>query len=72
MNKFKYLKISNTKNIRYLCNYYKNNLYIVFLHGFMSDIDGKKPKAFFKYAKKNKLGLWSGDFINPEIWRKLN
>ena len=24
------------------------------------------------YAKKNKLGLWSGDFLNPEKWRKLN
>ena len=24
------------------------------------------------YAKKNKLGLWSSDFINPEKWRKLN
>jgi len=24
------------------------------------------------YAKKNKLGLWSGGFINPEKWRKLN
>ena len=24
------------------------------------------------YAKKNKLGLWSGDFIDPEKWRKLN
>ena len=24
------------------------------------------------YAKKNKLGLWSGNFINPEKWRKLN
>ena len=24
------------------------------------------------YAKKNKLGLWSGDFIKPEKWRKLN
>jgi len=24
------------------------------------------------YAKKNKLGIWSGDFINPEKWRKLN
>ena len=56
MNKFKYLKISNTKKIRYLTNYYKKNLYIVFLHGFMSDIEGDKPKAFLKYAKKNKLG----------------
>ena len=25
-----------------------------------------------KYAKKNKLGLWGGSFINPEKWRKLN
>ena len=24
------------------------------------------------YAKKNKLGLWSGSFIHPEKWRKLN
>ena len=57
MNKFKYLKISNNKQIRYLHNDYQENLYIVFLHGFMSDIEGKKPKAIFKYAKKNKLGF---------------
>ena len=24
------------------------------------------------FAKENKLGLWRGKFINPEIWRKLN
>ena len=24
------------------------------------------------YAKKNKLGLWSGTFTYPEKWRKLN
>jgi pimeloyl-ACP methyl ester carboxylesterase len=82
MNKFKYLKISNTKKIRYLSNYYKKNLYIVFLHGFMSDIDGKKPKNIFKYAKKNKLGFLaleytghgksSGKFIDGNIskWSK--
>ena len=57
MNKFKYLKISNTKKIRYFTNYYKKNLYIVFLHGFMSDLEGEKPKAFFKYCKKKKLGF---------------
>ena len=82
MNKFKYLKLSKTKKIRYLSNYYKKNLYIIFLHGFMSDIEGKKPKAFFKYAKKNKLGFLaleytghgksSGKFINGNItkWSK--
>ena len=57
MNKFKYLKISNNKRIRYLNNHYHKNLYIVFLHGFMSDIEGEKPKTIFKYAKKNKLGF---------------
>ena len=44
MNKFKFLKISKTKKIRYLTNKFTNNPYIVFLHGFMSDLDGKKPK----------------------------
>ena len=24
------------------------------------------------YARKNKLGLWSGSFIHPEKWRKVN
>ena len=57
MNKFKYLKISNNKQIRYLHNDYQENLYVVFLHGFMSNIEGEKPKAIFKYAKKNKLGF---------------
>ena len=57
MNKFKYYKISNSEKIRYLSSHYQNNLYIVFLHGFMSDIEGKKPKAIIRYAKKNKLGF---------------
>ncbi|MBD1164209.1 alpha/beta hydrolase [Pelagibacterales bacterium SAG-MED13] len=57
MTRFKYYKISKTKKNRYLCNYYKKNLYIVFLHGFMSDLEGEKPKAFLKYAKKNNLGF---------------
>ena len=82
MNKFKYLKISNYKKIRYLSNDFKDNLYIVFLHGFMSDIEGKKPTAIFKYAKKNKLGFLaleysghgksSGKFIKGNIskWSK--
>ena len=57
MNKFNYLKISNTKKIRYLSQNYKKNLYIIFLHGFMSDLEGDKPKAFTKYCKKQKLGF---------------
>ena len=57
MKKFKYLKISDTKKLRFIDNYYKNKLYIVFLPGFMSDIDGKKPQAFKQYAVKNKIGF---------------
>ena len=57
MNKFKYLKISNNKKIRYLNKDYQEKLYIVFLHGFMSNIEGDKPKAILKYAKKNKLSF---------------
>ena len=57
MKKFKYLKISKTKKLRYIGNYYKKKLYIIFLPGFMSDIEGKKPQAFKKYAIKKKLGF---------------
>ena len=57
MNKFKYLKILNNKQIRYLTNNYRKNLYVVFLHGFMSNIEGEKPHAIFKYTKNNKLGF---------------
>jgi pimeloyl-ACP methyl ester carboxylesterase len=57
MNKFKYLKISKTKKIRYLSNFYEENLYIVFLHGFMSDLEGDKPKTFKKFCKRKKLGF---------------
>jgi len=57
MKKFRYLKISKTKKLRYIDNYYKKKLYIIFLPGFMSDIDGKKPQTFKKYAVKNKLGF---------------
>ena len=57
MTKFNYYKLSKAKKIRYLKLYQKNCDYIVFLHGFMSDLDGKKPRSFLKFAKKNKLGF---------------
>ena len=57
MKRFKYLKISKTRKLRYMDNYYKKKLYIIFLPGFMSDIEGKKPQSFKKYAVKNKLGF---------------
>ena len=62
MKKFKYLKISNSKKLRYIDNYFKKKLYIIFLPGFMSDIDGKKPQAFKKYAVKKKLGFLAVEY----------
>ena len=62
MNNFNYLKITNSKRIRYLKYSQKNSDYIVFLHGFMSDLEGKKPKTFFNFAKKNKLGFFALEY----------
>ena len=62
MKKFKYLKISDTKKLRFIDNYYKKKLYIIFLPGFMSDIEGKKPQEFKKFAVKNKLGFLAVEY----------
>ena len=82
MIKYNYYKVSNSKKMRCLIKHQKNRPYIVFLHGFMSDLEGKKPKAFLKFAKKNRLGFLapeysghgksSGKFIDGNItkWSK--
>ena len=82
MTNFSYLKLNNTKKIRYLKHVQKNSKFIVFLPGFMSDLEGKKPKTFLNFAKKNKLGFLgieysghgksSGKFTNGNIskWTK--
>ena len=57
MSKFKYLKISKNKKIRYLLNPTYGDIYVLFLHGFKSDLDGDKPKTIFKFCEKNKIGF---------------
>ena len=57
MTNFNFLKINKTKKIRYLKIHKKKATYIVFLHGFMSDLEGKKPKSFYNFAKKIILGF---------------
>ncbi len=57
MKKFRYYKISRYRKLRYLTNNFKRNPFIVFLPGFMSDIEGKKPNSFKSFANKNKLGF---------------
>ena len=82
MKKFKYFKISKTRKLRFIDNYYRKKLYIVFLHGFMSDLEGKKPKTLLNYTKKKRLGFFaleysghgksSGEFTKGNIssWTK--
>ena len=76
MKKFKFLKISHTKKLRYIDNYSKGKLYLIFLHGFMSDIEGKKPQTLLKFAKNNKLGFlaleYSGHGKSSGIFTKGN
>ena len=82
MTNFKYHKISKNKKIRFICNIHKDAPFIVFLHGFMSDLEGKKPNAFLKFAKKNRLsflaleysghGKSTGKFINGNITKWSN
>ena len=62
MSKFKFLRIAKTKKLRYLSLNTNSKLFIVFLHGFMSDLEGEKPKAFQRYCKKRKLGFLSLEY----------
>ena len=62
MNNYNYFRLTKFKKIRYLKRSQKNSVYIVFLHGFMSDLEGKKPQTFFKFARKNKLGFLSLEY----------
>ena len=63
MIKFKYQKITKIKKLRYIDNYHKKKLYIVFLPGFMSDIEGQKPQSFRRCAIKNNLGFLALEYL---------
>ena len=62
MNKYKFLKISPSKKIRYLINKYKKKPYVVFLHGFMSDLEGEKPKKILKFCNSKKIGFLAVEY----------
>ena len=82
MNKYKFLKISPSKKIRYLINKYKKKPYVVFLHGFMSDLEGEKPKKILKFCNNKKIGFLaieysghgksSGEFTKGNISKWTN
>ena len=82
MTSFSHFKINKNRKIRYLKIHQNRGIYIVFLHGFMSDLEGNKPKTLLNFSKKNKLGFLaleysghgksSGKFTNGNIskWSK--
>ena len=77
MNKFGFQKLRNNKKIRYLHHQSNTNIYVVFLHGFMSDLEGNKPRNFLSFCKNKNLGFLgmeysghgksSGKFIKGNI-----
>ena len=82
MTSFSHFKINKNRKIRYLKIHQNRGIYVVFLHGFMSDLEGNKPKTLLNFSKKNKLGFLaleysghgksSGKFTNGNIskWSK--
>ncbi len=73
----KVFSIFKKKKIRYLLLNNKSQITVVFFHGFMSDMTGKKPTEIQKFCIKNKInfikfeysghGRSSGEFINGNI-----
>tara|TARA_B100000945_G_scaffold304697_1_gene290482 strand:- start:288 stop:1043 length:756 start_codon:yes stop_codon:yes gene_type:complete len=57
MNKFKFLKVSANLKIRFLRNKHKKLPFIVFLHGFKSDLEGEKPRSLLKFCNSKKIGF---------------
>ena len=55
--RFKYFYISKTKKIRFLSIKSPSKISLIFLHGFMSDIEGEKPTKFASYSKRKKINF---------------
>ena len=75
--KSKYFRKARKTRIKYFYLNKNSLITIVFFHGFMSDMVGKKPAAISKYCRKKKInflkfeysghGRSSGKFINGNI-----
>ena len=64
MKKFKYLKISKTKKLRYLVNYYKKTIYNFYLA--LCPILTGKSLLHLKSMQKNKLGFLQLNILDTE------
>ena len=78
----KYFKTSKNRKIKYLLVNKNSEIAVVFFHGFMSDMTGKKPSAIQNFCKKHKIsflkfeysghGRSSGKFIDGNISQWTN
>jgi len=59
---FKFFIPSNKKKIRYQLINEEKDLFIIFFHGFMSDIEGKKPSTFRKFCRNKKIGFLTFEY----------
>ena len=50
----KYFLTPKKRKINYLLINKKSQITVVFFHGFMSDMTGKKPTEIHRFCKKNK------------------
>ena len=76
-SKIKCVSTSKDRYKRYLATCYKGktNLNKWMVRKGYAVAYKKYSKAYIideEFAKKNKLGMWVGDFTTPEKWRKLN
>ena len=55
--KSKFFLLPSKRKIKYLFLNKKSQITVVFFHGFMSDMIGKKPVAIQKFCTKRKLNF---------------
>ncbi len=78
----KYFTTSNKRKIKYLFVDTKRQIVVVFFHGFMSDMIGKKPISIQRFCKNQRVsylrfeysghGKSSGKFIEGNISKWTN
>jgi len=64
--RFKYFHISKMKKIRFLSIKSSSKLCVIFLHGFMSNIEGEKPLNFAKFCHRKKINFLALEYSGME------
>ena len=61
--KYSFYNTQHGEKIRYIFNKSKSKIVIIFLHGMMSDIQGKKVKFLSKFCKKKHINFLTFDLL---------